>query len=118
MSKSINSRIAKIRKAKGFRQYQVAELLGMKTTAYSQMERTGRIYADRIVSLASIFNVDVKELLFDGAEPVKEIAKPVKIPEPEFSLTEINLITIMRNFPKTVRDDVYAFIDKKYRENK
>jgi len=128
MSQTVNQRVAARRKSLGLRQYQVAELMGMKTTAYSQMERTGNITSKRIVELSKILDVTTDYLLFGEELDFNPIEKKDSVMhEPQFfqkeegfilSTNEKNIITILRNFPKSVREDVIAYIDKKYQETK
>ncbi len=70
--KSINERIKKLRLEKGFSQEKMGELLGIKTSTYSQMERNGIISAQRLKILAEIFDVSY-EFLLDGK---KELVPP------------------------------------------
>ncbi len=130
MSNPINDRIRATRKSKGLKQFQVAKLIGIKESTYSQMERTGNITSDRIVQLAEIFGVTTDYLLTGNGEdtlafspPARETAvlreKSFFEQEEKLELTpnEVSIITILRNFPKDVREDVINYIEKKYQEN-
>ena len=64
MDFGINKRVTKYRKMAHLTQKQVAELMGMKNSSYSQMERVGDISAERIVKLAEIFEINVGFLLY------------------------------------------------------
>jgi transcriptional regulator with XRE-family HTH domain len=56
--------VTKYRKLAHLTQAQVAELIGMKSSSYSQMERVGDISAERIVKLAEVFGINVGLLLY------------------------------------------------------
>ena len=64
MSKTINQRVAMYRKLLGYSQSQIAEMLGKKSSTYSQCERTGTFTCETIMSLAEIFDADVRVLLY------------------------------------------------------
>ncbi len=127
MSNPINDRIRTTRKAKRLKQYQVAQFLGIKESTYSQMERTGNVTSDRIVQLAEIFGVttdylltgkDSDELSFAPPEQTTSIVREKAFYEQdnrlELTPNEISIITILRNFPKDVREDVINYIEEKY----
>ncbi len=137
MAESINRRIARCRKLADLTQTEAAEKMGMKCSTYSQMERKGNISADRLLKLAQIFGVHPDELLYEkkstaptvSADTLSETtaSHPSVIQPDEFddgrpvfiiSKKEENLLKIIRNLPKNARDDVIAFIEQKYRENK
>ena len=80
MDIEINKRVAKYRKKCRMKQFEVAELLDMKVSTYSQMERLGDISAERIRKLAEIFNIDVKKLLYGEDYSTPE---PAPIYDPE-----------------------------------
>lgn len=127
MSNPINDRIRATRKAKGFKQLQVAKLIGIKESTYSQMERTGNITSDRIVQLAEIFGVSTDYLLTGKDEDTISFAPPPRetavlheksyFEQDKLELTpnEISIITILRNFHKDVREDVINYIEEKYK---
>ncbi len=101
MNLEINERIRNIRKLLGYSQSDIAEMLGKKSSTYSQCERHGVITCDMLISLAEIFQVDVKVLLF-GEHPENKpdpILPPPPPPEPIFTTTEKNVIKIIRNLP-------------------
>ncbi len=129
MPDKINQRIKEAREKAGLKQYQVAQLLDMKESTYSQMERTGKINSERIVELSKILNVSTNYLLtgdevldFSPLENTDSVLhqEPVFEDDSEmmFSQNEISIITILRNLPKNVREDVIDYIEKKYKENK
>lgn len=129
MPDKINQRIKDAREKLGLKQYQVAQLLDMKESTYSQMERSGKINSERIVELSKILNVSTDYLLtgetpldFSPLDNSNSVLKeePFYESEPQITLSqnEISIITILRNFPKNVREEVIDFIEQKYKETK
>ena len=144
MTETINERIARCRKLANLTQTETAEKMGMKCSTYSQMERKGSISTDRLLILAHIFNVSPNTLLFGtdidsndnkttgntlNLEPQNEI-KPALSQSGDFyenkfksapfivSHKEENILKILRNLPKSARDEVIEFINQKYQESK
>ena len=116
---TINQRIKRYRLLSNMTQTDVAERLGIKCAAYSQMERSGNVSTDRIVVLARLFNVSISTLVLgeDDFNPTKL----QQIPNPfELSLTdnEETIIRTMRQLPRQVRKEIEEFISKKYKESK
>ncbi len=64
MEESINQRISRLRKKKGYTQKTVSEMMGLKGSTYSQMERKGNITANAVIELAKILEVSTDEILF------------------------------------------------------
>ena len=142
MDKEINKRIVIYRKLANLNQIQVAELMGMKASTYSQMERSGSITTDRLLRLAEIFNVSVNDLLFDQQkqnvepEPPKQIF-PVPDPAPinklhesivdifsnninldNLSIRDRNMIKMYINFKKSDQQKVCNLVEEIYHNNK
>lgn len=129
MPDKINLRIKESREKAGLKQYQVAQMLNMKDSTYSQMERSGKITSEKVIELSKILNVSI-DYLIKGEEKLD--FSPVEAQtnlfrdntfyekEPEFKLSqnEISIITILRNFPKNVREEVIDYIEQKYKETK
>ena len=115
MNLEVNKRIKMIRKLLGMKQSDVAEKLGKVSSTYSQCEREGKISCGMIISLAEIFNVDVRTLLYG-----EYIEKPPLLPPDDMKLTkkEENFIKILRNMSSKRRNAVIDFIDLNYREEK
>ncbi len=129
MPDKINQRIKEAREKLGLKQYQVAQLLDMKESTYSQMERSGKINSERIVELSKILNVSTDYLLtgdngldFSPLENSNSVLREEPFYENKsemvLSQNEISIITILRNFPKSVREEVIDFIEQKYKETK
>ena len=64
MDLAINVRIREIRKSLHYTQAQVAELLSIKTSTYSQMERKGKISVDMAKRIADVLNADPNYIMF------------------------------------------------------
>ena len=136
-NETINQRVAKCRKLADLNQAEAAEKLGMKTSTYSQMERKGKISAERLLKLAQILYGDAympfpeetqqvsvsKPVVADdntllASQPITE---PVTVPENIVSNsiltnTEENIIKIYRNLSKEDRAEVKAFILDKFKK--
>ncbi len=81
MNETINQRINRLRKAKGYTQADVAELLGIKVSTYSQMERKGGITSDIIIKLSEILKVEPLIILYGENYFEKSNKESPKIPE-------------------------------------
>lgn len=64
MLETINQRIRFYRKEMMYSQAQVAQMLNLKMTTYSQMERKGNITCEILIKLTEILNVDALTLLY------------------------------------------------------
>lgn len=111
--KEINARIASIRKLKGYKQSDVAQFLGLKTSTYSQMERKGNITGEMILRLAEIFDVDPMIILC-GENPEYEHVVVGDFNPEERRLTNLenNIIKIFRNLSKKKQEDMCDYISK------
>ena len=126
MNNEINKRIAHYRKLAGFSQTQVAEMLGLKISTYSQRERVGDISAECLKKLSVILDVSAEILLF-GEEKKAEAILPKPKPEPEVkfepeqnaepNLTPVlldrkekDIITMYRNVRKSKKQEMYESI--------
>ena len=131
MDKSINQRIASLRRLANLTQYDVAEKIGMKCSTYSQMERKGNISAQMVLRLADIFGVHPNEILYgtdslatqstqENILPISQPKPPVPTSPPPIILTnsEESIIKIIRNLSKADKDEVMAFIEDKYKKRK
>ena len=76
MQETINQRIFHIRKLRGYSQADMARMLNMRVSTYSQAERKGRIKVDFLVKIADVLEVDVGYLL-TGQERQEE--KPIPV---------------------------------------
>lgn len=115
MSKEINKRLAYYRKLSGYSQTQLAEILGMKISTYSQRERTGQLTAGFIIQVSQIFGVDPSVIL-TGKEGVKfPVNEDDRNDEDNgvipFYLDnkEKEMLTLWRNLSSTQKREVFAF---------
>lgn len=115
---TINQRVRKYRKELFLSQADVAGMLGMKTSTYSQMERMGNITCETLLKLAEIFKVDALKLLYGEDMPKKEI-KDIK--EFKADIDGVGMIVAqdvyekfaviaMRNLSQPLKQEVYEFI--------
>lgn len=111
--KEINTRIASIRKLREYKQSDVAQFLGLKTSTYSQMERKGNITGEMILKLAEIFNVDPMIILCGENSEYEHVVVDIFDPE-ERKLTNLekNIIKIFRNLNKEKQEDICDYISK------
>ena len=130
MPLEINQRIACCRKLRNMTQSDLAQMLNIKTSTYSQMERKGDITAERLIKIADFLNVDIKFLLFGEEWQEIILAKPperillkeekVKKKEetPEYILTakEKRIIAIWRYFSQKNKNEFIAVIEKMYKQ--
>lgn len=118
----INKKVKELRKKRGYIQQQIAEILGMKTSTYSQMERSGKIPVQIILKLADVFNVEAIEimdpensgLMIDPSnKPFAKLAQDAVKSEDFFEeklvLTnrEENAIIMLRNLSAEDREKIY-----------
>ena len=73
----INIRLAKIRKSRGLRQRDLAEMIGMKESTYSQMERQGGINCETLLKICNALKCSPLEILY-GEQFKAETPKPEK----------------------------------------
>ena len=102
--KEINARIASLRRLREYRQADVAELLGMKTSTYSQMEQKGIITAEMVIRLSQLFDVDAREILYDS-----DYETPIP-PTKKLSNREENIIKIFRTLKPEKQNDVCDYL--------
>ncbi len=135
--KELNKKVKELRRKNGYTQEQLAEILDMKTSTYSQMERLGKIPINVLVRLSEVFKMELIDLLdsenngevansisesekgivFDSSNPsvIGLSQPPTIIAEPQverISLTnrEENAIIMLRNLSYANREEVYGLI--------
>lgn len=120
MANEVNERIAIYRRLTGLSQEQVADLLGMSSSTYSQKERKGNITVEFVKRVAPILKVEPSAIMFgeeniitppEPKQPTPEIPTPFP-PNATLMLlnnSESSLINICRNLPKTKRQKVLQF---------
>ena len=120
MDLEINKRVRILRNINSLSQEQVANLMGMSPSTYSQMERSGKISAERIKKLAYIFQVDVRVLLYGGDEEIVESKSKgdvVELPALPHGMKYIpvdsecdSIVTIYKHFPKNKKKYFCIFL--------
>lgn len=125
MSNEINKRITMYRKLLGLSQLKTAELMNMKSSTYSQMEREGSITCDRLLQLSEIFDVSPQYLLCGTNEPKADVLHEDNIfedktPKPLMVLSkkEENFIKILRFLSKEDKKEVIEFLETKYNKSR
>ncbi len=131
MKETVNQRIARLRKLRGLTQAEMAEKLGMKSSTYSQMERTGNITTQRLIDIANILKVRVSDLLYDDPEAfsapivlnsapvVEQMGFATERVEPKIDLIltqkEEMLVKIYRQFDKEQKAEIDKVINDMYK---
>ena len=119
--REMNRRVQKLRKERGLTQAELAKLLGLKTSTYSQMEQHGNITANMVIRIAEIFNVDTDSILFgelkeERKPDINEFIKalPYQINSYYFIIKvnndERNMLTSFRNISKKRQEMVMRFV--------
>lgn len=136
VEKEINRRVRERREELGYTQKEVAELIGMKQNAYSQMEREGNISTQRIIDLAVVLKTTAEYLLYGDKENIFDVKTTSKINltfnEPASNIDAVdpliatitnrekNAIKMLRNIKQEDREEVYRIIkefhDKKFKK--
>ena len=115
---TINQRVRKYRKDLFLNQSDVAQMLGMKTSTYSQMERMGNITCETHLKLTKILKVDVLKLLY-GEDIQKKEMKDIN--EFKADIDGVGMIVAqdvyekfaviaMRNLSQPLKQEIYEFI--------
>ena len=124
--KTINRRIAGLRKLAGFTQEQVAEKLNMKRNTYARMERYGNPSPETIDKLSKLFDVPVQRFFGEEAldfSPISETTIPKRLNESSLldtsdlfpiKIEEANLLRILRALPKENTEAVIKFVNELY----
>lgn len=124
--KTINRRIAGLRKLAGFTQEQVAEKLDMKRNTYARIEHHGNPSPEMIDKLSKLFGVPVQRFFSDETldfSPISETTIPKRLSESSLldtsdlfpiKIEEANLLRILRALPKENTDAVIKFVNELY----
>ncbi len=118
--KEINKRIRQYRKKAGLTQNELAELISMKGSTYSQAEREGIITCELLLKVAPFLEVEPEFLLtgktFEPPKPIIDPPPPPPPPKPTFeevlSHKERNIIKIFRYMSQEKRNILYKFINE------
>lgn len=123
MANEVNERIKMYRKEKKLTQGELAKIIGIKTSTYSQMEREGNITVDMALKIAEALGVDPNLIVYgeetkaDGELEISTV-KPTQFvlhssgklaqtlygdaPQPEDKKDEIDLPFTLSNTEKNV----------------
>ncbi len=130
---AINQRVVRCRKLACLTQKETAELLGMKYSTYSQMERQGKIRAEMVPKLANIFDVSTEYLICGRSDPLSDIGivsenssksvmrQPDIIPKIEPLVPtnkETNFIKIYRSLSKEGQMQFTKMVEEIYKDRK
>jgi len=118
MEETVNQRIRRLRKRMGYSQKDVAKMLGLKTSTYSQMERIGKITSELLIKLTVILQTDALTLLYGDNKPktiipnINEFKKdidgiPFLVAQ---DIYEKFAVIAMRNLLPSSKQEVYEFI--------
>ncbi len=138
---TVNQRIFHYRKLAGLTQSEVADQMGLKLNTYSKMEREGRITIEKLLKIAQILGIDYELLVSDEKKepkieyipvPVQPVTQPPltlgqpivvedtpkpRIPEYIPTAREKATMKTIHNLPKSVQEEIYAFINQKVKES-
>ncbi len=124
--KTINRRIAGLRKLAGYTQEQVAEKLDMKRNTYARIEHHGNPSPEMIDKLSKLFGVPVQRFFSDETldfSPISATTIPKRLSESSLldtsdlfpiKIEEANLLRILRALPKENTDAVIKFVNELY----
>ena len=124
MNETINQRIRRLRKEKGYTQAEVANYLKLKVSTYSQMERKGRINSDIITKLSEVLDTKPLVILYgedycenpkdQPCELIEKAEKKIDIPEIPFIITndlyEKITVIAMRRLSAQDNKEIYNFV--------
>ena len=114
---TINEKIYDFRRSAHLTQSQLADLLGIKHSTYSQMERYGTVSVEMLTRIATVLGKNPSD--FFAAEPTG-MAQPEPMianeNDMEFIMTHNDRVVVkMYHFlPKEAKDKVMAFMNEQY----
>jgi len=129
---SINQRVKFYRKMRDLRQEDVAKEIGMETNAYSQMERDGKITAERLLKIADALGIPAQRLFLgetEGEEPFQIpqpengglLKQPIETPAPfknAYSSEEEQAFEVIHNLKQKNKKRVFEFVNQIYKEER
>ena len=119
MKETLNARVRRYRKLSHYSQAYVAEMVGLKASTYSQMERTGRFTCEMLLRLSNVLNVEPQVLLLGDESGEMEENNPTVPRKPEFkgalckmelTLREYHMIDIFRHLNEEKKSLVSNYI--------
>ena len=122
---TINERIRYFRRKLKYTQADVAKMLDMKISTYSQMERKGNITCETLIKLTNILKTDALTLLYgenyeeSNVNSKEIIAEPIDIswvqPLVADDVYEKAAVIAMRSFPHKKKQELYKFFINEYK---
>ncbi len=119
----INQRVKKMRKKHFFTQDRFATNLGIKTSTYSQMERSGNISAETLKKIAKLLDIDIRYFLY-GEEflDIQEETKSIEPPTPPnvyelLDIDEKNILITYRNLNSKEKQQAYHLFMENFNIN-
>lgn len=131
MNLEVNKRIKEAREKARLSQNDVAKLMGMKCSTYSQMERKGSISVDKALKLAEILSADSDYIIYGKLKEEKidftpEPPQVIKVEEPKSFLDKIrdgedvlvltrdekNIIKTFRNMKKSQKSEFFEYLKR------
>ena len=117
---TVNQRIRHYRKMLKYTQADVAKMLDMKISTYSQMERMGNITCETLIKLTDILKTDALTLLYgenyeqeSNINPQEITAEPIDLswvqPLVADDVYEKAAVIAMRSFPHKKKQELYQF---------
>ena len=117
---TINERIRYFRRKLKYTQADVAKMLDMKISTYSQMERKGNITCETLIKLTHILKTDALTLLYgenyeeeSNVNPQEITAEPIDLsgvqPLVADDVYEKAAVIAMRRFPHEKKQELYNF---------
>ncbi len=113
IEETINQRIVRYRKIVGYSQAELADMLSMKRSTYSQKERGGDIDCETIIKISEILGVDVKVLLY--GENLSN--RTVSVPQLVTNTQERRMIEAIRYMKPKYKELIYEMISALLRSN-
>ena len=110
---TINQRIARFRKFYGYSQGEMAYLMGLKVSTYSQFERKGKVTIEHLVKCAQIFDIDITVLIYGYEQPQNPPDNPYF---KKLSNREINMISVFRTLSNKKKDIICEHLRDLMRE--
>lgn len=115
MDKSINQRVTYYRKRQRLTQTQVAQMMGIKMSTYSQCERRGHISGERLIKLAEILEVSCDTLLYGEEPQTPTIPQPQTFETEFFTNKEKSLIKVLRTLTDKKRQAIFKITELTYK---
>lgn len=126
----INCRVRYARKRNGYTQDDIAEILEINPSTFSQMERTGKISVEVLKKLSESLNIDIRYFIYgdefwDKKEEPKPPPKPPEppyfseLPHEDYLLTEKEryIVLTFRNLNNKEKREAYSLFMENFNMN-